>query len=62
MAGDVGERKAAGTSEGTPMKAEDVRAQLSELLNRVAFSREQFVITRHGKPVARLVPVEADAA
>ena len=33
----------------------DAKARLSELLDRVARG-EQIVITRHGKPVARLVP------
>ena len=35
--------------------AYDAKARLSELLDRVARG-EQIVITRHGKPVARLVP------
>jgi prevent-host-death family protein len=35
--------------------AYDAKARLSELLDRVERG-EQIVITRHGKPVARLVP------
>jgi prevent-host-death family protein len=35
--------------------AYDAKTRLSELLDRVARG-EQIVITRHGKPVARLVP------
>jgi prevent-host-death family protein len=45
----------------TPMQtamsigAYDAKTRLSELLDRVE-KGEQIVITRHGKPVARLVP------
>ena len=35
----------------------DAKQKLSELLNR-AQKGEEFTITRHGVPVARLVPVE----
>ena len=35
--------------------AYDAKARLSELLDRVE-KGEQIVITRHGKPIARLVP------
>jgi prevent-host-death family protein len=35
--------------------AYDAKSRLSELLDRVE-NGEQIVITRHGKPVARLVP------
>jgi prevent-host-death family protein len=35
--------------------AYDAKSRLSELLDRVE-KGEQIVITRHGKPVARLVP------
>jgi prevent-host-death family protein len=35
--------------------AYDAKARLSELLDRVE-KGEQIVITRHGKPVARLIP------
>jgi prevent-host-death family protein len=37
--------------------AYDAKAHFSELLERVE-SGEQLTITRHGKPVARLVPVK----
>jgi prevent-host-death family protein len=35
--------------------AYDAKARLSELLDRVE-GGEQIVITRHGKPIARLIP------
>jgi prevent-host-death family protein len=39
----------------TSVGAYDAKTRLSELLDRVE-KGEQIVITRHGKPVARLVP------
>jgi prevent-host-death family protein len=44
------------------MEMEDVstreaRKNLAELVNRVAYGRERFVVTRHGKGVAALVPL-----
>lgn len=38
----------------------DARSQLAELVNRVAYTGEQVTLTRHGRPMAVLVPV-ADA-
>jgi prevent-host-death family protein len=39
----------------------DAKSQLPKLLDRVSRG-EQFVITKHGRPVAHLVPVAAVAA
>jgi len=39
--------------------AAELKAQLSALLDRAA-SGEETLITRHGKPVARLVPLAAE--
>lgn len=36
----------------------DARSGLAELLNRVAYGKERLVITRHGREIAALVPVE----
>ncbi len=33
------------------------RSDLAELVNRVAYSGERVMLTRHGKPLAALVPV-----
>ncbi len=41
----------------TTVSVADAKARLSELLDR-ASQGEEVVITRHGKPVARLVPTE----
>ena len=36
----------------------EVRERLGDLLNRVALRHDRFVITRRGKPLAAMVPVE----
>ena len=42
-----------------PISATEVNRHLGQLLDRVA-QGESLTITRHGKPVARLVPVIGD--
>ena len=42
-----------------PISATEVNRHLTRLLDRVARG-ESLTITRHGKPVARLVPVAGD--
>lgn len=39
--------------------ASELRAKCSEVLDRVYRGRETVVVTRHGRPVARIVPVDA---
>lgn len=34
------------------------RDQLADIVNRVAYGRERITLTRRGKPVAAIVPVE----
>ncbi len=41
--------------EPAAIGAYDAKTRLAQLLDRVA-AGEQFVITRHGRPVARLIP------
>ncbi|HBZ57209.1 MAG TPA: type II toxin-antitoxin system prevent-host-death family antitoxin [Syntrophobacteraceae bacterium] len=36
----------------------EAKKHLSELLGRVAFGKEQILITKRGKPMAKLVPAE----
>jgi prevent-host-death family protein len=36
----------------------DVRSSLADILNRVAYKKERMVITRHGKQLAAIVPIE----
>lgn len=38
----------------------EFKAKCLAIVDRVATSRRSLLITRHGKPVARLVPVEDD--
>ena len=41
---------------GVPITA--VRDDLSEVVNRVAYTKERICLTRHGKDVACVVPME----
>lgn len=42
------------------MTAEDARRNFADLLNRVGFQGESILITRHGKPIAKLVPAAGE--
>lgn len=42
----------------TSVPAATFKARCLELMDRVRETRETFIITKHGKPVARLVPYE----
>ena len=42
------------------IKAGEFKARCLELMDRVAENREEYVITKRGKPVAKLVPVEPE--
>jgi prevent-host-death family protein len=39
----------------------EFKARCLELVDHVREARAEYVVTRHGRPVARLVPVEPDA-
>ena len=43
------------------IKAGEFKARCLELMDRVAENREEYVITKRGKPVAKLVPVEPES-
>jgi prevent-host-death family protein len=43
-------------AEGVPIA--EVRRNLADLMGRVAYGKESVVVTRHGKGMAALVPVE----
>ena len=47
-------------TEPIEIAAFDAKTKLSELLRQVERG-DQYLITRHGRPVARLVPVDATA-
>ena len=36
----------------------DAKKHFSDLLGRVAYGKEQIIITKRGKPMARLVPTD----
>lgn len=38
----------------------DFKARCLELIEHVKNARAEYIVTRHGRPVARLVPVEAE--
>lgn len=41
-----------------PLSATEARDGLGETLNRVAYGKERVVVSRRGKPIAVLVPLE----
>lgn len=42
----------------TSVKAEEARNKFSDLVNRAAYGHERIVVTRRGKDVAAVVPME----
>lgn len=46
----------------THINVVDAKRHFADLLGRVAYGGETITITRRGKPMARLVPVDTDAA
>jgi prevent-host-death family protein len=42
----------------TAVTVADARHDLADILNRVAYGKERLVITRHGRELAAIVPVE----
>jgi prevent-host-death family protein len=36
----------------------EARSQFSEVINRAAFGKERVILTRHGKGIVALVPIE----
>jgi len=47
--------------KSTTINAADAKRHFADLLGRVAYGGETITITRRGKPMARLVPIDADA-
>jgi len=41
-----------------PITTAQARKNMAELLNRAAYGGERFVVTRHGKELVAIVPVE----
>ncbi|MYB52071.1 MAG: type II toxin-antitoxin system Phd/YefM family antitoxin [Acidobacteriia bacterium] len=40
------------------IRATDLARNLGDVLSRVRYRRDSFVVRRHGKPVARVVPIK----
>jgi prevent-host-death family protein len=47
-------------SELTTITAREANQRFSELLSKVETEGQGFVVTKHGRPVARIVPVEPE--
>jgi len=43
------------------IRVTDLARNLGDVLSRVRYRRDSFVIERYGNPVARIVPVESEA-
>jgi len=41
-----------------PVSTADARRNMAELVNRAAYGGERFIVTRHGKELVAIVPVE----
>lgn len=54
-------RRGAAGARPAEVPASEVKNAWHEFLDRVSRAREEIVITRYGKPVARLAPVPAGA-
>ena len=48
-----------GADAAAGIGAAEFKARCLELMDRVRETREEYVITKHGKPVAKLVPYDA---
>jgi prevent-host-death family protein len=46
---------------GQSVSAVEARQKLGEILNRVSLRREEIIIERAGKKIARLLPIENEA-
>ena len=41
-----------------PKRISEARGEFSALVNRAAYGHERVLLTRHGKPIAAIVPTE----
>lgn len=44
--------------DAEPVTTRELRDKLSELVGRCAYGGDRFVVKRHGKPLAAIVPLE----
>jgi prevent-host-death family protein len=47
-----------GSSSVAEVEVTELRASFSDTVNRVAYGKERLVVTRHGKEMVALVPIE----
>mgnify|MGYP000045828865 CR=1 FL=1 len=47
-------------SELTTITAREANQRFSELLSKVETEGQSFVVTKHGRPIARIIPVETE--
>lgn len=52
-------RRSVGT-HAVHIPAAEFKAKCLELMDRVAQRRQELIITKHGRPVAKLVPIEEE--
>lgn len=45
----------------TEITSEGLRRNVGDVLKRVSYGNEEFLVCVHGKPAARIVPVRAEA-
>ena len=48
------------TTNANRIGAGQFKARCLELMDRVSGRRQEFIITKHGRPVAKLVPIEEE--
>jgi prevent-host-death family protein len=49
-------------AKAAQLSSEQLRRSVSETLKRVAYGKESFIITLHGKPAAKIVPLDDEEA
>jgi prevent-host-death family protein len=42
----------------TQITVAEARAQIAEIVNKVAYGKERHTVTRHGKAVVAIIPIE----
>ncbi len=49
-------------TETVEVSARELRKRLAEVLDATRYERRTYVITRNGRPMAQIVPIENEAA
>lgn len=50
--------KSAGGHEGGHVSVSEARGTFADVINRVAYRNERVLVTRRGKPIAAIIPME----